>query len=53
VKPKKSNDSPVPKKGIKTAKRIKGISINDLLKTVSSGSFAIRITEIISAKKKR
>jgi hypothetical protein len=53
VKPKKIDDFPVPKKGINTANRIKGISIKDLLKTVSRGSFAISITLSINAKKRR
>jgi hypothetical protein len=52
VKFKKTKLSPVPKNGIRTANKMKGISIKDLLKTVSTGSFAITITEMIKVKKK-
>jgi len=40
----------VPKNGISRAKKIKGISINDLLATVISGSWAIFITVKIMKK---
>jgi hypothetical protein len=46
-----SNRSPLPKKGIKRAKKIKGISINDLLATVVIGNLATWVTEIIIKKK--
>jgi hypothetical protein len=36
-----SNRSPLPKKGIKRAKNIKGISIKDLFATVVMGNLAI------------
>jgi hypothetical protein len=53
VKPRTSKLSPVPKKGIKNAKRTNGISIKERNKTVLIGSLANQIVRKINAKKPR
>jgi hypothetical protein len=53
VKLRKVKLAPVPKKGRRSAKAIKGISMSDLLRTVGIGNLAVVIAVKIKARKKR